>query len=61
MMVQRRLLAACGAALITSCGSEPLAGPTLGELHGEWKMSWTEAGVDVTCVWSDVTLSLRPP
>lgn len=54
------LLVACSWALITgACGSDPIAGPTLGELRGEWAMSWTESGTGVTCVWSDVTLSLR--
>jgi hypothetical protein len=51
---------AFGLALITtSCGSDPITGPALRELQGEWKMSWTQAGAGVSCVWSDVTLSLR--
>jgi hypothetical protein len=45
--------------LARSCSHEPAADPTLGELQGEWTMSWTESGAGVTCRWSDVTLSLR--
>jgi hypothetical protein len=59
-MVGRRVLAACTVVLIaTSCGSDPLAGPTLAELQGEWRMSWMESGSGLSCTWSDVVLSLR--
>jgi hypothetical protein len=47
------------ALLMISCGSDPIAEPTLREVQGEWRMSWTQQGTGVSCVWSDVTLSLR--
>ena len=35
--------------LAMSCSHEPAADPTLGELQGEWTMSWTESRAGVTC------------
>ena len=39
--------------------SEPIAGPSLDDLRGEWTMSWTETGQGIFCTWSNVFLSLR--
>ena len=58
MSLQARVVAACAAVMLISCGSDPVS-PTLGELQGEWTMAWTEAASGVTCEWAGVTLSLR--
>ena len=58
--MNRRAMGACGLMLL-ACGSEPIAGPSLDDLRGEWTMSWTEAGPGISCTWSNVTLTFRDP
>ena len=44
---------------VTSCGSGDNVGPTLEDLQGRWRVSWTEAGSGTTCSWTDVELIIR--
>jgi hypothetical protein len=55
-------LAMAALTLAIGCSSDSsTTAPTLEDLTGEWIVSWTESGTDITCEHVQATLDIREP